>query len=337
MVVAGRRLRGAVVVGTLVVDLGRGGAVRLVLGRCGRGGPVAVGAEVRREPGGGDVGELLLLEAAVEDGLDGAELLDELERGLGADAADGARVVAAAEDTEVDELGGGEAEAGEDGRVRDLGDLVVLALFREGHVPELLGRPEGERVHVLGRDGMRLAAAHELGALRLGLARRVDDRHAHRAEQVLDVVAVLAAHLGQQRAVLADGLDVVRLLRLLQLRLGLLALRRPLRQLTTLHARRLAVEDVDRLDARLQQPDRPVEHALDVRRLLPLAVRQDARRTAIAVAPDRDQELVQRHRRIDRHHAARVRLDHALLHRARRVLVNHAHEPLDAHLPESLV
>mmetsp|Transcript_7442 Transcript_7442/g.22883 ORF Transcript_7442/g.22883 Transcript_7442/m.22883 type:complete len:202 (-) Transcript_7442:141-746(-) len=198
---------------------------------------------------------------------------------------------------------------------------------------ELAARAERQRVHVLGAHRVRLAALDERRALRLGLHRRLDDRHAHGPEENLDVVVVLPRHLGEHARVLLDRGVVARGRRLLELLLGLGALLRAVRERAVLRLGRLAVEDVDGLDARLQQPDGPVEHALDVRRLLAVRVGEDRRRAALAaVASNRDEKLVEAHRRVDRDDAARVPLGaRVLLDRARRLLVDDLHETLDAH------
>jgi hypothetical protein len=68
----------------------------------------------------------------LDDGLDGAVLLDEAQRAHGADAADVARVVAAAHDAEVDELVHAQSQLRQQRRQLKLVDLVVARRLRAG-------------------------------------------------------------------------------------------------------------------------------------------------------------------------------------------------------------
>jgi len=263
-------------------------------------------------------------------------LFDELERGLGPDRGDAVRVVAAAEDAEVDELVARQAEAREDFVVGDFQHFVAVAFrfaaLRERQAAQLARRRERQHVHVFGARRERLAAAHELGALRLRLARRVHDGDAHQLQQDFDVVGVLARHFHEGAFGFLDRRDVAAFFRGCEVFLRFRPFRASLLELPALHGRRLAVEDVDWLDAGADQPDRPVEHALNVRRLLAVRVRQHRRRLPVPVRrPNRNQKLIQRHARVNRHFPPHVRLDVHLLHRLRRLVVDHAHQPLDTH------
>lgn len=92
----------------------------------------------------------------------------------------------------------------------------------------------------------------------------LDEGHAHEGEKLLAVVDMLPRHLDGALAELLDRLLVARLLCLLELILRALPPHAPPRELLLLELRRLAVEDVDGLDARLDHARRAVEHALDV-------------------------------------------------------------------------
>ena len=307
----------------------------------------------------------LLLLAVRDHALEVAALLDELEAVDGADPLDAVAVVAAEEDAEVDELVVGEVEADErrlqaeegasrvrqkcaesrriaselrpncarialrlqvdleDGQLRRLGLLQVAEQDR---------RAERERVHVLGARRVHEARLADRRARRLRLARRVEDGDAHQPEQRLHLLRLLARRAHQPLLLALDVLGRAALLgELRQLGLRRLLPLLPLRELAALHRRRLAVEDEDGLDPILHQPDRAVEHAGEVARHLARLVRQLA---LAARLPHRDQELVDRHGRVDRDLPPKVVLELVLLDRVRRVVRDEAREALDAHRAE---
>ena len=253
-----------------------------------------------------DVGEHVL-EAAV--------LADELERGLGPDAPDRVEVVAAKQQAEIGELLHGHVESVERGLERDLGDRELLLLAR-GEVLEQDRRAKREGIHVLRSRRVHAPLACELGALRLGLARRGEPRDAHEREQALHLGVVLArgAHLAARE--LVHELRVGNVLSLLLLLARLLAAAKALLEHVLLEVRRLPVEHVRGLDAAVDHADRAVEEAEQVARDL---ARLGHHLLPVRLA-HRDEELVQAHGRVDRDLAPEERLDVRVLDRARRLV-----------------
>lgn len=177
-------------------------------------------------------------------------LAQQVERAHGADALDVVGVVAAAQHAQVDKLLVAEAELGQRGGAVKLADrLHVAAALRRHQVADDLGRAKREAVHVLGRDAVHEPLLGHDGALRLGLGRRVDDRHAHEAQQALALVVVRRRHLDRALAVLLDRLGVARLARRRQALGRAVAALAALGELVELELRRLAVKDKDGADA----------------------------------------------------------------------------------------
>ncbi len=114
---------------------------------------------------------------------------------------------------------------------------------------------------------------------------------------------------------------------LLLLLARLLAPPEPLLEQLLLEVRRRAVEDVHRLDAVVDHAKRAVEEAEQMRRRL---ARLGHELLAV-VLTHRDEELVQRHGRVDGHLAPKVRLDLHLPDRARRLVRDERSEALDTH------
>ena len=181
-----------------------------------------------------------------------------------------------------------------------------------------------QRVHILTRGRVHLVGLGELCALRLSLTGRVHVGDAHQPEELLRLLVVLAGHL-DEAALLLHALCLVGGLR--ELLLGLLAPGGPLTQLVGLEHGRLAVEDVAGLDAVVDHAQRAVEHAHEVRGGLAVVVGQ---LSAVLLAHS-DQELVQRHGRVDGHLAAEEGLDVASADRQGRIFGDDTGQTFDTH------
>ena len=98
-----------------------------------------------------------------------------------------------------------------------------------------------------------------------------------------------------------------------------------------LQIRCLAVEHEDRFDAGLHDADGAVEHALDVARHVSFRVGQRGLRTAGPGVADRDEKLVNVHRRINCDNSTHVRAKCTLFHAPRRGVGEQLTELFDAH------
>ena len=245
------------------------------------------------------VGDAVLLPIHVlQDLLDAFVLPDELERRLGPDASDGIAIIATEEDAQIDELIMRNVQSGQCLGIVQLLDVRLLG-GGEGHLADLDGSAEGQTIHILRAGRPHGTRPGQSGRLSLGLARGVDDGHAHEAEELLAVLVLLGPRPDQTLLLLVLLFDVALLPGLLELGLGLLSLLPSFGQLPRLDVGRLAVEDVHGPDALRKEPDGPVEHALYVRRGFALGVRELHRRGARTAASHGDEELVDGHRRID--------------------------------------
>mmetsp|Transcript_26178 Transcript_26178/g.75588 ORF Transcript_26178/g.75588 Transcript_26178/m.75588 type:complete len:431 (-) Transcript_26178:88-1380(-) len=245
------------------------------------------------------VGNSILVPIQVlQDLLDTFVLTDELERRLGPDASDGIAIIATEEDAQINELIVRNLQPRQSLGIVQLLDVRLLG-GGEGHLADLDGGAEGQAIHILRAGRPHGPLPGQSGRLSLGLARGVDDGHAHEAKELLTVLILLRSRPHQTLLLLVLLLDVALLPCLLELGLGLLTLLPSLRQLSRLDVGRLPVEHVHGSDPLRQEADGPVEHALYVRGGFALGVRELHRRGARSAAPHGDQELVDGHRRID--------------------------------------
>ena len=72
---------------------------------------------------------------------------------------------------------------------------LATAAGGEGELLQEVRRGKGQRVHVFRSRRVNRPSLGQNRALRLGLARRLDDRHAHEPEELLRVVVLFLAHL----------------------------------------------------------------------------------------------------------------------------------------------
>mmetsp|Transcript_89554 Transcript_89554/g.267104 ORF Transcript_89554/g.267104 Transcript_89554/m.267104 type:complete len:201 (+) Transcript_89554:590-1192(+) len=190
-------------------------------------------------------------------------LYQELDGRRGAHTPEGVAVVAAGEDAEVNELIHADVQLLQRPLQGHLQNLLLLRLRRHEIADEDFGA-EGQAVCVLRGGRVDLAVSAEGGAGGLRLARRIHHRHAHEFQELLRLLVLLPRDADRGLGALEDLLAVARLHGGLQVCLGVGALLAPRIELLQLQLRRLAVEDVDGLDARLHELDSAREHSDDV-------------------------------------------------------------------------
>lgn len=124
--------------------------------------------------------------------------------------------------------------------------LVLLrAVLTLREVTEKEGGSERETVHIFARHSPNHLFLHQLRTLRFGFACRVDDRNAHQLQELLAVILCVKGsgethnvggiHVYRSLTQLFDFFFISRLLRLLQLLLGLLSVRFSSLQLDVIH------------------------------------------------------------------------------------------------------
>eukprot|EP00053_Salpingoeca_punica_P020621 m.212081 g.212081 ORF g.212081 m.212081 type:complete len:414 (-) comp19507_c0_seq1:98-1339(-) len=272
---------------------------------------------------------VLLCVQVLEDLLDRVVLLDERQCAHWANAANRVAVIAAKENAHVDELRHAQAHAVENLCERNLLDRHFAGLA-EGHVTQQDGRAEREGVHVLGRNAVDLARLDEVRALSLGLTGSRDERNAHQLEQLLALLVVLRQNLDEAARELLHIFGGALLVGRAEAFLSRLAALLALGELAGLERGRLAIEDVQRLDAVVDHADCAEEEAREMARGLALLVHQIR-----ALAADSNEKLVNAHRGINGNLPAKVVLHLALLDRLCRIVANDLRESLNSHVCSS--